>query len=403
MQQPEALQPKPAANVLEVPPDFSLVVGGPLYQLYLRTGLARPPLQLVLRRMLVIPAICWAPLWFLAAIGGHLTAGVTDPFLRDPEVHIRFLVALPLLIASEVYVHQRMRTIVAQFPARGIIARQDQPRFEQFVASAMRLRNSAAIELALFILVVTLGHWIWRQKVTLNVSSWYALKTAAGLHLTAAGSYYALVSLSIFRFILVRWYFRLYIWYRFLWQVRALPLHLNLFHPDRAGGLGFLAGSLPALAPVFIAQTALLAGFIYSRILYAGEQLPAFKLEIAGAFLFYVLVIVFPLGFFALHLEEAERKAKREFGTLASHYVDDFRQKWVRGGAPAGEPLLGTADIQSLADLANSYDVVREIHLLPITTQSFLRLVTALALPLLPLTLTVFPLDELIKGLLRLF
>jgi len=33
-----------------VPPDFSLVLGGPLYQLFLRTRMARPPLDLFLHR-----------------------------------------------------------------------------------------------------------------------------------------------------------------------------------------------------------------------------------------------------------------------------------------------------------------------------------------------------------------
>jgi hypothetical protein len=399
VQQPETVPPKPA-SVLQVPSDFSLVLGGPLYRLYLRTRLARPALELLLRRMVIIPLICWLPLLLLSAFAGHLTGGVQDPFLRDPEVHVRFLFALPLLIAAEVNVHDRLRTIVPQFVQRGIIAPQDQPRFEQIVASAMRLRNSVTVELVLLILVVTLGYWVWRQRITLNVSSWYAVRNA-GLHWTAAGTYYAFVSLSIFRFILFRWYFRVFIWYRFLWQLRALPLHLNLYHPDRAGGLGFLAGSLPAFAPVFVAQTAVQAAFIFDRILYAGQKLPAFKVDMVLAVLFFMLVIVFPMSFFVGHLARAGRKARREFGTLASHYVDDFRQKWVQGGR-AGEPLLGTPDLQSLADLGNSYGVVRELSLLPVSRRNLLSLAIALALPFTPLTLTMFSLSEVIERLLKL-
>lgn len=236
-----------------------------------------------------------------------------------------------------------------------------------------------------------------------GVSSWYAVPTATGLHLTWAGRYYAFVSLAIFRFILYRWYFRLFLWYRFLWQVRALPLHLNLYHPDRAGGLGFLSGSLPAFAPVFVAHTAGLAAFIYARILYTGQTLPDFKMEMIVALALCIVVMVLPLGFFALHLEHAGRKAKREFGILSSHYVDDFRHKWVLGRARAGEPLLGTSDIQSLADLANSYSVVRESRLVPVSKRNLILLVVMLALPLLPLVLTMFPLEEILKRLVKLF
>jgi hypothetical protein len=400
MGQPEILQSRPQRSVLQEEPDFSLVLGGPLYQLYLGARLARPALKLVVRRVLVISLICWLPLLLLSAIAGRLTGGASVPFLLDPQVHIRFLVSLPLLVGSEVFVHERMRDIVGQFSARGIIASQDRARFEKLIASSMRLRNSVTIELVLLIVVLALGYWLWRWNITLPVSTWYA--GGAGLQLTAAGYYYAFVSLCIFRFILLRWYFRLFLWYRFLWQVRAMPLHFNLFHPDRAAGLGFLSGSLQAFAPVFVAQTSLLASVIFTRILYAGERLPAFKMQIAVALVFYVLVMLLPLGFFAVQLERAGRTARLEFGTLASHYTDDFHQKWIEGGVRAGEPLLGTPDIQSLADLANSYQVVNELRLLPATTRALVRLVVLVALPLLPLVLTMVPLEQIIKRLVKL-
>lgn len=402
MAQPKIVQLGAQGSVLQKEPDFSLVLGGPLYQLYLGTRLARPALELLVRRVLTLSLICWLPLFLLSAAAGRLTGGVPVPFLRDPEVHIRFLLALPLLIASEVYVHRRMRNIPAQFLARGIIAAEDQARFERIVASAMRLRNSVAVEVILLALVFTLGHWVWKQTFTLSLSTWYHVNDGSEFHLTAAGWFYAFVSLSIFRFILIRWYFRLFVWYRFLWQVRAMPLHFNLYHPDRAGGLGFLSGSPLALAPVFVAQTMIVAGTIFARILYAGDRLPAFRLEIFGILMFAVLVLVLPLGFFIHKLEGAGRRARREFGILASHYVDDFHHRWIDGGVRDGEPLLGTPDIQSLADLANSYAVVSQMSLLPVTKTTLIRLVITVALPLLPLIFTVFPLDEVVRGLFKL-
>src|SRR5262249_53865350 len=195
--------------------------------------------------------------------------------------------------------HDRISKIIAQFLERGIVARQDQPRFQDLVDSSMRLRNSVMTELVLFVLVAAFGYEMWSHNLTITMSSfsvpsWYA-STDGGRRLTAAGSYYALVSLSIFRFILIRWYIRLFIWYRFLWKLRAMPLHFNLYHPDRAGGLGFLSNSLMAFAPVFVAQSSILSGVIFTRIRYAGDKLPDFKMEIAGALLFFILVIVLPL------------------------------------------------------------------------------------------------------------
>lgn len=382
--------------------DFSLVLGGPLYQLYLRARLARPTLEHVVRRMVGICLFCWLPLLLLAALDGHLRGGVRDPFLFDPDVHIRFLAALPLLIASELLVHKRMRVVVEQFLDRGIIANEDRARFEGLIASATRLCSSVTFEMVLLVFVFTVGHWIWNQNVSLSVSSWYAIKNGSATHLTAAGYWYAFVGLPIFRFILYRWYFRLFIWYRFLWQVRALPLHLNLYHPDRSGGLGFLSASVLAFSPVLVAQSISFAGVIFGRIVYTGATLPSFKIEIAIAVVFLILVAVTPLTFFVVKLDHAGRSAKCEFGILASRYVVDFRRKWVTGKPGPEEPLLGTSDIQSLADLANSFSVASEIRLVPITKRVLIRLALVIAAPLLPLTLTMFPLDEVVRRLFKL-
>src|SRR5215469_2391424 len=125
---------------------FSLVLGGPLYQLYLRTRLATPSLGLLRRRTIIIPLICWAPLLMLAALAGQAFGRVSLPFLLDVEVHARFLVAVPLLIIAELLVHQRMVVVVRQFIERDMIAPDNRTRFDQIIASTMRMRNSVLFE-----------------------------------------------------------------------------------------------------------------------------------------------------------------------------------------------------------------------------------------------------------------
>jgi hypothetical protein len=60
------------SDLFDEPVDFSLALGGPLFQLYRRTRLSGPTLELVVRRLIVIPAIAWLPLLLLAALQGHL-------------------------------------------------------------------------------------------------------------------------------------------------------------------------------------------------------------------------------------------------------------------------------------------------------------------------------------------
>jgi len=388
-------------HVLTGETDFSLVLGGPLYQLYLRTKLARPPLELVWRRTVAIPLICWIPPFLLALMAGQAfgTAGI--PFLLSVGVHTRFLVALPLLVASELIVHDRMRAVARQFLEREIIPVEDSVRFAGIVRSALRLRNSTSAEIAILLFAVGFSCWAWRDITVIGPSSWYAANTQPW-HLTAAGSWYAFLSLPVLRFILLRWYFRLFVWYRFLWQVRSLPLQLNLFHPDRAGGLGFLSGSVLAFAPVLVAQTVILAGFIGDRIVHAGARLPSFELEILTAIVFLVAIVLAPLSFFVIRLEKAQQLARGQYGILASHYVNDFHRKWIEGHGERIEPLLGTQDLQSLSDLGNAYGVVNEMRLLPFGTETVIQLTIIVALPFLPLLLTIAPLHDVIHRLLRL-
>ena len=230
------------------------------------------------------------------------------PFLFDLDVHVRFLVALPLLIGAEVIVHQRLRVTVSQFIDRGIIAPEDRPRFYGIIAAAMRLRNSVAIEIALIVVAITFGYWIWRESMLLHVGSWYVAVGPGEERLTVAGWWYAFVSLNLFRFVLLRWYFRLFVWYVFLWRVSRLPLRLNPLHPDRAGGLGFIGSSVHALTPVLVAHTVVLSGMIGSRILYEGMKLPAFQLEIVGAVVLLIGIALAPLTCFVLRLAPRETR-----------------------------------------------------------------------------------------------
>ena len=226
--------------------DFSLVLGGPLFQLLRRTHLAGDALELLRQRLLLIPLLAWLPLLVLSLIEGEALGGrAAVPFLLDIEVHVRFLVALPLLIFAELVVHQRMRFVVRQFLERNLIPQNALPRFEDAIASAFRMRNSVLAEVLLIAFVYVVGILlIWRHYLALSTDTWYAVPTAEGLKLSITGAWYGYVSLPIYQFLLVRWYYRIFIWSRFLWQVSRIELSIVPTHPDRVGGLGFLANTV---------------------------------------------------------------------------------------------------------------------------------------------------------------
>jgi hypothetical protein len=358
--------------------------------------------MLMRQRIVVISLLVWLPLLVLSTLEGRvLGESVTVPFLLDLEVHIRFLVAMPLLIAAELVVHRRMRSVVKLFLERNLIPESAIKRFDATVASAFRLRNSVLAEVLLIAVVYVVGILIvWRHYIALDTATWYATPFAGRSKLSLAGVWYGYVSLPVFQFLLCRWYFRLFIWIRFLWQVSRIELSLVPTHPDRVGGLGFLSNTVYAFALLAVAHGTLLAGPLASRIFFLGAALPAYKIEIGVVVIFVLCVVVGPLLVFAPKLAQAKRTGLREYGTLAERYVREFDVKWLRGGAPADEPIVGSADIQSLADLGNSYEVVRTMRIAPVTRENIVQLVSATLAPIVPLALTMMPLEELLKTLL---
>jgi hypothetical protein len=395
-----AATPAKEPEILHELQDFSLVLGGPTFQLLRKVRLQKGETDLVSRRMIAAILITWVPLFVLAMLGSAGDDAGRLAFFRDVEVHARFLVALPVLIAAELVVHLRVRPAVRRFVETRLVLPPDVPRFHKAIESAVGLRNSVVVELGLLVLVYSLGLWLWNQRVLLSAPTWYG-SGGGRWDLTPAGLWYVFVSMPLAQFILVRWYLRLFIWFRFLWQVSRIDLNLIPTHPDRAGGLAFLGRSSYAFGPILFAQGAMLCGIVATRVLFGGENLLSFRLQIAGFIAFFVLFVLGPLLMFTPKMNRAKRKGLAEYGKLAQRYVEAFDQKWVRNDRFPADELMGAADIQSLADLGNSYSLVRDMRSFPFGLEDVSRLAIATAVPLLPLLLTVFSPEDLLARVIQ--
>ncbi len=375
---------------------FSLVLGGPLYQLLRRARLEDSVEDHLLRRLLVICSLLWPPMLILSAAEGTSVGGVELPFLRDIETHVRFLIIVPLFLIAELVVHRRMQGIVAQFLERGLIPAPSVERFHAAIAAAMKLRNSVFAELALIAFVLTAGQVIRSDLLALNMSSWYARPVNGVEGLTGAGLWLTWVSNPIMQFLLLRWYFRIFIWARFLWHVSRLDLALLPTHPDRNGGLGFLGASAYALSPLLTAHGAALAGYAASVIFYADRTLASFKLEIVVLVVLMMILVIGPLTVFAPKILDAKRRGLREYGRFAADYSRNFDRRWMRGANGGGEEALGSADIQSLADLDSAVSIIRSMTAFPVGRDQILQLIVATIIPFAPLLLTAIPLEQLL-------
>ena len=137
-----------------------------------------------------------------------------------------------------------------------------------------------------------------------------------------------------------------------------------------------------------------------ARILFQAETLHAYRYVIGAFVILQLLLVLGPLCVFAPMLLALKRRGRREYGALAARYTREFDEKWIGGAAPRDEPLLGSADIQSLADLANSYEVVRGIGVMPFGRDTIIQVAVPALIPFAPLALTVVPAEEILKKLL---
>ena len=384
-----------------VPADFVLFEGGPFDQFWQHWRLAMPLVESLERRVVVISTVAWLPLLLLSLVGGLAFTGVPVPFLYDVQAQSRFLVALPLLLVAERVAHRVLTPSLALFWERGIIRTGDRARFTAILASASRWNHSLILRILLLAIVLVVGHRIWLEESMIRTATWYGESTASGLKLTLPGYWYAWVAIPIFQFVQVRWYCRMVLWGILLARVSRLDLHLVATHPDRSGGLGFLGTKLYAFVPLLFGLGAFFSGFLLNRILHDEGRLLTFWPEIVAQVGFTLVLVLGPLAVFLPRLIAAKRQGKSEYGHVANRYVREFEDKWVRGGVPAGETLVGSADVQSLADMGNSYDIVTRMRPLPFGRDEILLVIGAIVLPMLPLLLTVFSVQEILQTLLH--
>jgi hypothetical protein len=140
----------------------------------------------------------------------------------------------------------------------------------------------------------------------------------------------------------------------------------------------------------------MLAGLAANQIFYAGATLPDFKVEIVGLVIVMVFVVLGPLLVFMPGLAAAKRAGLHDMGQFSQGYANEFAAKWLVIPAPS-ESALGSADIQSMADLANSFEIVEGMRLAPFKLETVFQLAVATLLPLVPLGLTMISVDEFIN------
>ena len=360
------------------------VFGGPLHRAGRRLGLVRGETNTIMLGL----ALGWAP-WLLI-VGVALVEGVGDRMLSMALVagHARLLVVIPLVFVAETWVAPRMAASVDTIARNGVVPPGERPALHAEVSRVRRWANWWWPEVACLVLAILLDVTGSRLQTYGESSTFDPARNSLSFLV------YAHVGMLAFRFLVFRTAWKLALWGWFLWRVSRLELDLIAGHPDRAGGLGSLEGAHERFTPLVAALSVLECAAL-------AESISTGRLEVAAVYPTLALLILLdgvlflgPLLVFVDKLWAARTRGVGRYNGLAARYVREFETKWL-DQAPRDEPLLGTADIQSLADLANATSVVKGMRWITIGPRLLGMMAIALVAPLTPLLLFRYPIADL--------
>jgi len=376
--------------------EFALF-GGPLQRLGRRLGLVREGPNTAWLGV-ALGLFAWGVLILLALAQG---AGHKVFSLAVIGVHVRLLAAIPLFFVGETWVAPRMAEFVRNIVSSGLVPESELPALSSDIRRIDRMRNSWLPEILILLAVIAVPVIETIAHIPGRTGSWAWVMSQGKGGLTWTQGWYLVFCLPLFRFLLIRWLWHLGLWWHFLSRVEKLKLHLIPTHPDGSAGLGYLEVVQEHFAPLVLAISAVLSASFAEDMLSGTMTFDALYLSIPIVLLLAAVLFAGPLLMFSRKLWICRSTGWSEYMTMASRYVRAFDLRWIRDENASGESQLGTADLQSLADLTNSVNVVRRMRLVLGSRRLMLELAACVILPFVPLLLMKYPLERLAVGLFR--
>ena len=354
-----------------------------------------------LRRILIAAALGWLPLALLCLVQGVALGRPSSlAFFTDVAAYARFLIAVPILILSEYIVLPRLHAIAQYFVRSGLILPEDRARFDLAVTSARRWSTSIWPSAGMIVFVYVLVALI---AVTISpdlLPDWQ--RSEGWLHQSPAGWWHVLVSMPLVLGLTLSWVWRLGVWMHFLHLVSKMALRLVPSHPDRAGGLEFMALSPRVFAPLAFAIGAMAAGTLANEVMHLHlDPMDHVAVPVVTAAVVVALLVSPPL-LFARALLAARRRGVFEYGALAGRLGAAFEAKWLAQAGRVDESSLGEPDFSATTDL---YGVAANVYAMQpalFDPRVAASLAIATLVPFAPIWLSVIPARTLLTHLIGL-
>lgn len=350
-----------------------------------------------LRKIIFFISITWIPLLILTLVSGLFwTESIQMNFFEDFPVHLRFLVAVPMLLIAEIIVDRRVKLVVNHFSESGLVTEEGKKEFELAKLKTDRLCEMPWAE-AVFLLII-IGNITFRWVIHDIVISTWQIPDASAQHLSLAGYWLFIVSMPLFQFMILRWLWRWAIWFRLLHLISKIRLYLLPTHPDKSGGLGFLGEPPVPFSMITMAFGIVVSAFIAGRMVFFNASLSDFYGAIAGFVFICILINIIPLLVFFSALRKVRISGIFEYSALVDRHHREFTEKWF-GLNPDKELLIGNADISSMCDFTPVYEAIEGMKPFPFNLKIMLSTILVSIMPLLPLLALEMPVGDILKAL----
>ncbi len=378
---------------------FSIIRGGLLDRVLTVLRIIKPSgTNNLARKILFFILITWLPLLVLSILDGlFLGQRVQVPFLYDFPAHIRFLVAIPMLLMAEIIVDERVKLIVNQFSTSGLLYEDGREDFEKAKQKTDRMVETPWAEGIILLLIVAnlVFRWVAHD---VNISSWQFPRISSDTAISRAGFWAIAVAMPLFQFIILRWLWRWIIWFRLLQLISKTKLNLNPTHPDKAGGIGFLGEPPAPFSSITMTFGIVISAIIASRVLFYKENLADYYFVIGIFIVICILINILPLLIYFKILRITRIKGIFEYSALIHRHHVQFKEKWFKTPS-TDELLIGNPDISSMCDFTPVYESIENMHPFPFDLKIMLSTIVISLLPLLPLIALVMPITDLLKVL----
>lgn len=384
------------AEHIEVDTSFSLVAGGPFYRILRRLGLLGADQLTTLRTASVLALLAWLPPALLVVVQSLADSGYHGwEYFTDLTVPARFLIAIWAMVATERYADNRFKILGRQFREAGLLSRDSLPKYEAILGIADRRSSSWIAEVIILAAVFVHAGVVMGLVISITGSSWEGALVGGQVQLSWAGMAARYLSIPLFMFLALRWWWWFLVWGGLLFRISRLPLQLIPAHPDRAGGLGFLAIYPSVFSGFAFALSCVISASILKDLAF--EQRPAEVVWFAIAAWLAINLVLFlgPLLVFAKPLFAAREQALIEYGRMATRQHVAMHRKWT--GRTEDESPAGSPGLPSASELNTTVQAIREMGYTPVNRAAIIQIVIAAGLPLLPVVLTLVPLDDVLK------